>query len=352
MLAYIASLFITFASLLPGADEANLVFVGDAMQHQGQLDVARRGGTYNYDSCFVSIAPIVQAADLAVVNLETPVGAAPYSGYPCFNAPPQFVDALSNAGFDLFLTANNHCLDRGAKGLRATVDALDQRKLQHTGTFKDQAARKACTPLVLDVKGFKIGFINCTYGTNGITARDGVVVDYIDTLRIKADIRNARAAGAEMLCVAPHWGVEYVLLPNKEQKRLADWLERQGVDMVIGGHPHVIQPMEMRPNRYMPMKNFCLVYSLGNFISNMKTPDTRGGAMFHVKLKRNPDGSACVSEASYRLLFTVPGVVGGANYRMRQADKVKGQWRAAAENFARRARAVFDKHNINVPMAQ
>ena len=344
-------LFISLVSLVLGYDEADLVFAGDAMQHQAQLDAARtRSGEYDYSGYFAEIEPFVSTADYAVVNLETPVGPGRHSGYPCFYAPTEYLDALAAAGFDLFLTANNHTLDRGAGGLRSTVDELDARSLDHLGTYSTSEARAEALPLIKNINGFRIGFLNYTYGTNGISPRDGVVVDYIDRNVIKADIENARAAGAELICVCVHWGDEYKLLPNASQRSLAEFLEALGTDMIIGAHPHVIQPMELRVNRYHPEKNILLVYSLGNFISNMKTPDTRGGAMAHVKLFRGEDKIPVIKSADYRLLFTVPGTSPENNFHVTTADSVKNaSWRPKAQEFARRARAVFDKHNTGVP---
>ena len=348
--AWLIPLFTSLASLVFGNSEADLVFVGDAMQHQAQLDAARKGKDYDYTGYFDDIKPFVSVADYAVVNLETPVSTPPYSGYPCFNAPPAFLDALADAGFDLFLTANNHTLDRGARGLRKTIEELDVRRLAHTGTFANDSARAESVPMIVNVNDFKIGFLNYTYGTNGISPRDGVVVDYIDRPAIRRDVENSRKAGAELICVCVHWGDEYKLLPNASQRYLADFLEAIGVDMIIGGHPHVIQPMELRPNKYYPDKNILLVYSLGNFVSNMKTADTRGGALAHVKLFRGDDKKPMVQSAVYRRLFTIPGTPGSSNYRVMEADSVKDSaWRARAAEFSRRARQIFDKHNIAVP---
>lgn len=346
------SLFTSFVSLVLGYDEADLVFVGDAMQHTAQLDAAKTGSGYDYTGYFDAVENHIALADFAVVNLETPVGSPPHTGYPCFNAPPQFVDALADAGFDLFLTANNHTLDRGAKGLRSTVEVLDSKGLLHIGTYSDDSARVAALPLVMNVNNFKIAFLNYTYGTNGITPRDGVVVDYIDRPLIKSDVEAARAAGAELVCVCIHWGDEYRLLPNASQRHLADFLEALGVDMIIGAHPHVIQPMELRPNKYYPDKNVLLVYSLGNFVSNMKTADTRGGAMTRVKLFRGDDRKPIVKNADYRLLFTLPAGAGTKNYRVVEPDSVPAAWKPRALEFTRRARNIFDAHNINVPEAQ
>lgn len=331
--------------------EATLLFAGDAMMHEGQISAARvADGTYDYSEYFEDVDSIIDAADFAVVNLETPLGGKPYTGYPCFCAPDAYADALSQAGFDMFLLANNHMLDRGDRGLRRTVDILKIKNIPFVGAYRDIAQRDSLMPAVHDVNGFRIGFLNYTYGTNGIVARHGAVVDYIDTDKIAADIKRTRAAGAELMCVAMHWGVEYKLLPHPEQKRLADFLIGQGVDLVIGGHPHVIQPMEMRQDSLG--HNHLVVYSLGNFISNMKTTSTRGGSMVQVELARDEEGKARVESACYHLVFTVPGAPGGENYRLVHPDKCDiPRWKPASRAFSDEARRIFGKHNINVPEA-
>ncbi|MBP3536510.1 MAG: CapA family protein [Muribaculaceae bacterium] len=347
----ILPLYVSLLSLVFGYDEAEIVFAGDAMQHKAQLEAARTAsGKYDYSQCFKDISGIIGCADYAVVNLETPVGPEPHSGYPCFNAPAEYVDALAEAGFDMFLTANNHTLDRGAKGLRLTIRELDARGLDHVGTYSNDSARATALPKVVKVGSFRVGFLNYTYGTNGIEPRDGVVVDYIDRERIKNDVQAVRNAGAELVAVCVHWGDEYKLLPNIAQRHLADFLEAIGVDMIIGGHPHVIQPMEFRKNRYHSEKEVALVYSLGNFLSNMKTPDTRGGAMLHVGLFRGEDGVARMKEASYSLVFSIAGNSASDNFKLLEAGSVQNPlWKSRADEFVRRARAIFDKHNIGVP---
>ncbi len=353
MLSFLLPLYVSLISLVSGYDEAELLFVGDAMQHQAQLDAARSSKSgYDYSAYFSAVEPYVREADFAVANLETPVGAAPYSGYPCFNAPPAFAKALSDAGFDLLLTANNHTLDRGAKGLKDTIATLDSLGIAHIGTYADDSARVRVLPKIVSINNIKFGFLNYTYGTNGIEPRDGVVVDYIDRASIKADVEAARQAGAELVAVCIHWGDEYKLLPNKQQKHTADFLEAIGVDLVIGSHPHVIQPMELRPNRYKPEKNIFIVYSLGNFISNMRTPDTRGGAMARIKIRRGADRKPRIEEADYRLVFTVPGTSPANNFRLVEPSKIDdAAWKDKAALFAKRARAIFDEHNIGVPEA-
>lgn len=343
-------ILISLVQLLFGTDEATIIFAGDAMQHQGQLDAARRSdGTYDYSECFSAVESYISTADYAVVNLETTLGGSPYSGYPCFCTPDSYVDVLADAGFDMMLNANNHTLDRRDRGLRRTIDVLDRKGIPHIGTYINQTARDSVLPMIKDIKSFKIGFLNYTYGTNGIHVQGDAVVDYIDHETIRRDIANTRAAGAEIIAVAIHWGDEYKLLPNSAQRSLADFLADQGVDLIIGGHPHVIQPMEVRHSEKYG-KDILVVYSLGNFISNMKTRDTRGGALVKVRLIRGDDGVARFERAEYRLVFTVPGVKGRSNYRVIPAEACDdNNWHNACESFVKSAQTIFDRYNINVP---
>lgn len=344
---FFAIMLFTLSSLFSGNDGASIVFAGDAMQHQAQIDAAKKGaGVYDYSGCFDAIAPYVDAADYAVVNLETPLGGAPYTGYPCFSAPDSYLDALTDAGFDLMLTANNHTLDKRDKGLVRTLDRLDAAGVDHIGTYRNSEERDSVLPLLRDINGFNVAFLNYTYGTNGISLRTAAVVDYIDRELIKSDIAKARSHGAEIVTVCIHWGIEYELLPSRQQKQLADFLVDSGADLVIGGHPHVVQPMEMRRNA--DGKKVLVVYSLGNFISNMKTRDTRGGAMLKVGLTRDADGIAAIDTATYRLVFTVPPVK-GSNFRLVPAEKCDvAIWKPHCKAFEQSAENLFDKHNIGV----
>lgn len=345
-LSWLLPLWLTLAGVVFGYDEAEILFAGDAMQHVAQRDAARTAdGRYDFSQCFTEFEAVIRSADLAVVNLETPVGPPPYQGYPCFNASPSYVDALANAGFDFFLTANNHTLDRGPRGLRATIAELVARGLGHIGTYSSDSARMRAIPEIVDVNGIKIGFLNYTYGTNGIQPRDGVVVDYIDREVIHADVDATRSAGADIVAVCMHWGDEYRMLPNTAQKHTADFLEAIGVDLIIGGHPHVIQPMELRPNRYYPEKKVMLVYSLGNFISNMKKTDTRGGAMLRVRLRKDHRRVVEIVEADYTLVYTVPGSSPENNFHLEKPDSCG---HPQAKEFSRNARRIFGEHNINV----
>lgn len=334
---------------------ATLLFAGDAMQHQAQLDQALLEGggkRYDYSECFRWIAPAVTEADYAIVNLEVPLGGGPrYSGYPCFSAPDSYAQALADAGFDMMLTANNHCLDSGMKAARRTISALDSLGLDHIGTYHDASDRESKVPFIKDVNGIKFGFLNYTYGTNGIPARDGMEVALIDRDRIAKEMKQTRDAGAEILVVTMHWGIEYVLRENAIQRDLAQFLIDNGADMVIGSHPHVIQPMKMvrdeRRGQDVPV-----VYSLGNFISNMKTGDTRGGAYMRVRVERDEKGKARVKWADYDTFFCAKPTGKGTNFTVIPSDRTdlipaaqRDHWRL----FDRSSSKVFDAENVKIP---
>lgn len=347
--------FLTGAMSSGAPAGADLLFVGDAMQHQGQLDAAKAagGGTrYDYSDCFTFIAPAITEADYAVCNLEVPLGGGTdYSGYPCFSAPDSYVQALKDAGFDMFLTANNHCLDRRDRGARRTITALDSLGVDHIGTYLNQQDRLEKVPFIKNINGIKFGFLNYTYGTNGIEPADGVEVALIDKKRMADEIKLTREAGAEIVVVTIHWGVEYVLLQNHNQENIADFLVDQGVDLIIGGHPHVIQPMKVVRNE-KENKDVLVVYSLGNFISNMKTADTRGGALVRARVERDADGKARFVRADYDTFLSAKPTGPDTNYMVVPSwmpDKIPAGQKAHWELFDRGASRIFDTHNVNVP---
>lgn len=334
------------------ADEAVILFVGDAMQHQAQLDKAKElgKGYYDYSDCFRLIEPAVKEADYAVCNLEVPLGGPPdYSGYPCFSAPDSFAEELKNAGFDMMLTANNHCLDRRDKAARRTIHVLDSLGIDHIGTYNDKTARDSLVPFIKNINGINVAFLNYTYGTNGIQPNDNVEVAYIDKEKIGREISLARDKGAEIIVATMHWGIEYVLIENNVQRNLADFLIENGVDMIIGSHPHVVQPMKVVRNE-KENKDVLVVYSLGNFISNMKTADTRGGAMVRTTLKRDSLGKARFHHADYELLYAAKPE-GKRNFRVIPGwleDSIPATQKAHWELFKRGATKVFDKYNQKV----
>ena len=344
-------MFLSLVSLLMGNASTDFVFFGDAMQHSMQYQVAHRAdGTYDYSACFKHVQSDIEQADYAVVNLECTLGGAPYSGYPCFSAPDEYAQQLQKVGFDLFLTSNNHCLDRRDKGLVRTINRLDEFGIPHIGTYINAEERSRQLPFIKDFNGMKVAFLDYTYGTNGIPVQGDVVVDLIDKDVISADIDRARAAGATVLCVNMHWGIEYTLTPVAVQKDLAQFLVDKGVDLIIGGHPHVVEPFEVRHSAAYN-KDVLLVYSLGNFISNMSDIDCRGGAMVKVTMKYE-NGRPVISNPRYKLFFCQKPGAGDNTYQVIPEDKpqmVRADSRATFNQFMQRTHDLVMSHNVNVP---
>lgn len=347
----LVTLALSLVSLLQSNNQVDLMFVGDAMQHSPQLTAALRAdGTYDYSPCFRYVEDDISRADYAVVNLECPLGGRPYTGYPAFSAPDSYAAQLFKSGFDLFLTANNHCLDRRDHGLKRTVAALDSLGVPHIGTYTNVAARQQCMPFITTIKGVKFAFFDYTYGTNGITIQGDAVVDFIDRNLIAGDLAAARAQGAQVLCVNLHWGIEYQLQPVKSQIDLADWLVEQGVDLIIGGHPHVVERMEMRHSTAYD-KDVLLVYSLGNFISNQRDIDSRGGAMVKVSVTMN-GSKPQVHDARYKLFFVQKPIVRGENYVVipeNRPDLIRPDSRSEFERFMQRTHDLVVSKNVGVP---
>ena len=269
-------------------DSISLYFAGDMMQHKAQLAAALQpDGTYNYSGCFTQVTPEIEAADIAICNFETTLGGAPYTGYPQFCSPDAYAEAVRDAGFDIFLTANNHCMDTRTRGLIRTLDVLDSLGIKHLGTYRNQAERDSLYPYILKRGNMRIALLNYTYDTNGIPVAKPCIVNYIDTIQIKADIRRARQLKADCIIACMHWGTEYMTEPDKDQKKLEDWLYAHGVDHIIGSHPHVVQPVRTLPDyRNRPIRHLT-VWSLGNYISNMSAPNTDHGLAVTLHLKKN-----------------------------------------------------------------
>ena len=286
----------------PVADTLILLFGGDAMQHLPQINSARTDAGYDYTSCLAPVKNIISQADISIINFETTLGDKPYTGYPQFSSPDEFAKALKECGFDIFLTANNHCLDRYTQGAQRTLNQLDSLSITHIGTYRNSVERQHNYPMIKTVNNIHIAFLNYTYGKNGISPQVPFVVNLIDTLLIKQDINSARNKGAELLIACMHWGDEYHRYPNKNQKILANWLEKNGVQLIIGSHPHVVQPIELHTDSAGSAQSL-VAYSLGNFVSNMQKRYCDGGIMLKVKICKEHEQIRIIS-AGYILHFT------------------------------------------------
>ncbi|MBH5317879.1 CapA family protein [Paenibacillus sp. GSMTC-2017] len=267
--------------------------VGDIMSHSPQLPGSYNATEkkYNFDPFFEEVKPILKQGDWVMANLETPIAGKEYgyTGYPSFNAPLELAEALKNAGFNLFSTANNHSLDKGEKGLLRTLEHLKGLELQAVGTASSQEEADAL--IISEKNGIKMGLLSYTYGTNGIPIPEGkpYLVNLIDEEKIKKDITRLKEGGADLVTVALHFGAEYQTTPNEEQKQLARALVAAGADIIAGSHPHVLQPYEVietldaKGNK----KSALIIYSMGNFISNQRGGSKDYGVIFKVNIRKN-----------------------------------------------------------------
>lgn len=265
---------------LSAQDTVSLLFGGDAMCHSPQFQWAYNPSTdsYDYEPCFRYIRPIVQQSNLSLVNLEVTLGGLPYSGYPNFSSPDSYLDALRNAGFDVMMMANNHVLDRGRRGMERTLDQLGE--CPNMGAYRSPEDRADRYPLIMEVQGLRIAFFNCTYGCNGYHALPPTSVNLIDTAEIARDLQSIADQDVDLRVMTIHWGIEYQLRATQAQRDLARWFVSKGFDLVIGGHPHVVEDAEM-------IDDVPVFYSLGNLISNQRRENTNGGLLVRVNINRN-----------------------------------------------------------------
>ena len=334
---------------IPQTDSLSILVAGDLMQHQPQINAAYTGSGYDYSECFELVKEIVSDADVAIANFEVTLGGRPYKGYPCFSAPDEYLVAILNAGFDVLTTGNNHCLDTGKRGLERTIVMMDSLNVPHLGTYRDSLERAQHYPLIVEKNGFRIALLNFTYATNGLQVRKPNIVNYIDTVEIASDIRKAKRMKPDLLIALPHWGVEYSLIPAAADKALADWLFAQGVDHIIGGHPHVVQQMECRNDSTADGGNI-LVYSLGNYISNQYMENTTGGAMVRLDFTKTGD-EVKLEKYGYMLTHcSRPQVSGRKNYRIVPVwmdEELNDGDKAIRDRFMRRMDRLFEQHNKN-----
>ena len=279
------------------SQEVSFLFMGDIMGHGPQIKSAWQENKkqYEYSEVFNPLEDIISSVDFAIGNLEVTLAGKPFKGYPQFSSPDELAVACKNSGMDVLVTANNHSCDRKNKGIVRTLDVLDSLKILHTGTFKDVKNREKNNLLVLSKEGIKVGLLNYTYGTNGLPFSDPVYVNLVDSVLIKKDVINAKNKDLDKLIVFVHWGYEYKDFPNSYQKKYNRFFQDLGVDVVIGSHPHVIQPMVYsKENNH----EFLTVFSLGNFVSNQRAERKDGGAMFRLSFQKT-DNNIQISRKEY-----------------------------------------------------
>lgn len=283
----------------------SLLFLGDVMGHDTQINSAynKESDSYNYNGCFKYLSNIFNDADFCIANLEVTLAGPPFKGYPQFSSPDALAIAMKDAGVNAIVTANNHCVDRRKQGLERTIDILDSLKLPRTGTFKTEADRKAHNPMLLEKDGVKIAILNYTYGTNGIPVSKPNIVNLLDKEQMKLDIATSKAMSPDFIIAVVHWGLEYQTTENAVQRDYNKFLNDNGVNIVIGSHPHVVQPIHRSDNNFV-------VYSLGNFVSNQRTAPRDGGAMVRIELTKT-DTDNYLSDAAYYLTWVHTPTING-----------------------------------------
>ncbi|MGI6307844.1 MAG: CapA family protein [Dethiobacteria bacterium] len=268
-----------------------LAAVGDIMIHSPQIAGAylESEDRYDFQENFSYISSYLKKADFVIGNLETTLAGEEYggySGYPLFNSPPELAGVLKNSGFDLLITANNHSLDRGSAGIINTINNIGEAGLNFVGTARSLEERKK--GYLLTHNGIKAAFFAYTYGTNGLPIPPGedYLVNLIDEQLISEDIFRAKNAyRADIIVICMHWGNEYQRVPSDRQRDLAKKLIDLGANIIIGSHPHVIQPAEIMETE----KGAGLVfYSLGNFISNQRDRYCDTGVIAFIKIQLDP----------------------------------------------------------------
>ncbi len=260
--------------------------IGDVMCHDVQFYAQEKeDGSYDFSNNYKYIKKYIEDKDLAICNLETTFAGKPYAGYPAFSTPDELAKALSNAGFDVAITANNHMVDRGYDGVLRTLSVLRENSLKTAGSKLPEEKDKF---VIVDVKGVKVGIVPYTYentpaGSEAISINGNYISDKTAELinsfsfanidedfeKIKADCKKAKEDGAEILIVYYHWGEEYQTVANHWQEELAKrTVEETDVDVIFASHPHVLQQVELMENNQG--KKVPIYYSMGNFISNQR----------------------------------------------------------------------------------
>ena len=289
--------------------KVSMSVIGDIMCHNSQYNDAYKNGEYDFSYVFDDIKEHIEIADLAIGNLETTFAGKDrgYASYPTFNTPEILAQDLKELGIDVVSTANNHSLDTGYKGIESTIDYLDEAGILHTGTYKSVEDQENI--VIKEVNGLKFAFLAYTYGTNGIPVPSGreYCINLIDKEIIKTHLDLAKNLKPDVICVNMHWGIEYQNSPNAEQEELANFLFENGVDIILGSHPHVLQKMESKEILLSngELKNGFVIYSLGNFMSGQTKANTRNSIILKLDIiKEGSTGNLRFENIDYIPIYT------------------------------------------------
>lgn len=286
----------TIAPALPlygPPDTATILIIGDVMLHSRQM-------TYDYGPFLEHISPMLKRADVSIANMEFPLAGEPYTGYPAFSAPDEYAEYASNSGISIFLAANNHILDKGDDGLARTLKTYREMendgKIKFTGISADSLDNKLRYPLTVNIRGTRIALLNFTYGTNAGSRSSWPKVNRMDTTDIASALLRAKEVKPDFIIALPHWGTEYSLRHSPRQEAIAKWLVKNGVDAVIGAHPHVVQDS-------CTIDGVPVFYSVGNAVSNMSAANTQIELAVTLSFARDSNGRKSMLKPSVTYLW-------------------------------------------------
>ena len=329
--------------------------IGDIMCHNSQYNDAYNSstGTYDFSYVFTDIKQYINSADIAIGNLETTFAGKEkgYSNYPRFNTPEQLATSLKDFGIDVVSTANNHCMDTNYSGLVSTLRYLDEAGIAHTGTNVTMEEQNKI--LVKDVNGIKIAFLSFTYGTNGIPipTDKSFAVNLIDEDLILKQIKLAKQEEPDLICVSMHWGIEYQTKQNSEQEKWADFLFNNGVDIILGSHPHVLQPMEKKTVTLEDgtTKDCFVIYSLGNFMSGQTKENTRNSVILNIDITKNGEnGKTVLSEIEYIPIYMYKSAIGNVQkYKVLDIEKTIENYESGQDKSIGQATYTTLKNELN-----
>lgn len=276
------------------ADKITLTFVGDIMCYDAQRQEAYNESdeTYDFSKAFEQVKPYLKKADLTIGNLETVLGGEEigYKGYPLFNTPDAFAKALKDVGFDVVTTANNHTFDQGATGVKNTLDALDEIGIDAVGSYRTSQEKDKI--LVKKVNGWKIAFVSFTYGQNVENDEVRQYFNYLTEEEIKSQMKKAREQNPDIIVAMPHWGEEFSTTVNDSQKEFAELFIKEGADLIIGSHPHVLQTMKKKEatDKDGKTKQVFIAYSMGNFFTNQSEEYSLDEMILTLTIKKGKNG--------------------------------------------------------------
>ena len=333
----LVSLSIIFSAFpwqgLAQRDTLKILFLGDIMMHQSQLDAAYTTGpksapeSYDFSPYYEHLQEYFRSADLVCANMETNFAPPPYSGYPIFASPASLASQSFDKGIDLFLAANNHICDKGAAGLAGTVNLFDSIGVFHAGLYRNAEEEYLRHPLNIKYGNFKISFLNYTYGTNGFNVPSPYVVKMLDTTVVKRDLAKAIMANPDRIIVCVHWGAEYSLGTSSYQKEWEEFFYKYGADMVIGSHPHVPQKVTYKESSGIVSSSSnkrasrITAFSLGNAISNMSVENTRIGIMLEINIVKNWLEGTVTLPPKIHYIWTARPNSGAKNYSIVPIEK-------------------------------